>query len=123
MPAPSPDFPHESQAPGSDYFPENDLLESASLATELVGPGGIADGQVRELEALHILDPDQVSSDAIKKRVGLGFYLAAGWVVLISALALLAPVLPLDPPDKVLRCIACPVSAAHWLALLMASRG
>jgi peptide/nickel transport system permease protein len=115
MPAPSPDFPHESQAPGSDYFPDNDLLESSSIATELVGPGGIADGQVRELEALHILDPDQVGSDAIKKRLGLGFYVAAGWMALISALALLAPWLPLAANDKVSRCIACPVSAAHWL--------
>jgi len=76
MPAPSPDFPRESQAPGSDYFPEGDFLESGSMATELVGPGGIADGHVRELEGLHILDPDQVPADAVKKRLGLGFWTA-----------------------------------------------
>jgi peptide/nickel transport system permease protein len=115
MPAPSSEFPSEGQAPGSDYFPEADLLESSSMATELVGPGGIADGQVRELEALHILDPDQVGADAVKKRLGLGFWIATSWVGLITLLAVLAPVLPLDSPNKVSSCIKCPISSAHWL--------
>ncbi|MEI7592524.1 MAG: ABC transporter permease [Actinomycetes bacterium] len=115
MPAPSSDFPKESQAPGSDYFPSSDLLESSSMATELVGPGGIADGHVRELESLHFLDPDQVSADAIKRRLGLGFWLAAGWVGFISLLAVLAPYLPIQSPTKVSSCIKCPISAAHWL--------
>jgi len=109
MPAPSSEFPAQNQAPGSDYFPEADLLESGSMATELVGPGGIADGQVRELEALHILDPDQVGSGAIKKRLGLGFWIASGWVAFITLLAILAPVLPLESPSKVSSCIKYPI--------------
>ena len=112
MPAPSPEFPQESQAPGSDYFPSSDLLESSSLATELVGPGGIADGHVRELEALHILDPDQVGADAVKRRLGLGFWLASSWVGLVALLALLAPWLPIDNPNKVSACIKYPVMSS-----------
>jgi peptide/nickel transport system permease protein len=85
------------------------------MATELVGPGGIADGQVRELEGLHILDPDQVPSDAVKKRLGLGFYIAAGWVALVTIMAALAPYLPfLKNPSKVSSCLKCHASSEHW---------
>ena len=115
MSAPSPSSNPESQAPGSAYFPEEDLLESSSTAQELVGPGGIADGQVRELEELHILDPDQVGEGAIKKRLGIGFWIAAGWVALVALLALLAPVLPMPSPDKIVGLPKLPPSAAHWL--------
>jgi len=115
MPAPSPEFGGEGQAPGSDYFPESDFLESGSMATEIAGPGGIADGQVRELEGLHILDPDQVPSDAVKKRLGLGFWIASSWVGLVVVLAVLAPVLPLQNPNKVSSCLKCPPSSLHWL--------
>jgi len=114
MPAPSPEFGGESQAPGSEYFPESDFLESGSMATEIAGPGGIADGHVRELEGLHILDPDQVPSDAVKRRLGLGFWIASGWVGLVVVLAVLAPVLPLQNPNKVSACLKCPASSAHW---------
>ena len=36
-----------------------------------------------------------------RRRLGVGFWLAAGWMVLIVTLALLAPVLPLADPDQV----------------------
>jgi hypothetical protein len=84
------------------------------MATEIAGPGGIADGHVRELEGLHILDPDQVPSDAVKRRLGLGFWIASGWVGLVVVLAVLAPVLPLQNPNKVSACLKCPASSAHW---------
>ena len=98
MPAPSPSSRPGgmSQAPGSDYFPESDFLESGSMANRV---SQIADGQVAELEVLHSLDPDQVSDVVAKKRLGLGFWIASGWVGLIALLALLAPVLPLTDPN------------------------
>lgn len=41
------------------------------------------------------------SESATKRRLGLGFWLAMGWVVLITGLAILAPWLPLDDPTQV----------------------
>ncbi len=38
--------------------------------------------------------------DVVKKKLGFGFYISAGWVVLISLTALLAPFLPLQKYDK-----------------------
>src|SRR5262245_18574277 len=35
-----------------------------------------------------------------RAKFGIGAWLAAGWLALIVVVALLAPVLPLDPPDK-----------------------
>ena len=53
------------------------------MATEIAGTGGIADGQVAELEGLHDLDPDQVAGDAVKKRLGSGSGSPSGWVCLV----------------------------------------
>lgn len=38
-----------------------------------------------------------------KRRLGFGFWLAIGWLVLVVALAVLAPVLPLADPDETLN--------------------
>ena len=84
-----------SQAPGSEYFPESDYLESGDLATRL---GQVADGQVAELEVLHTLDPDQVSG-VVKKRLGWSFWLATAWIAFITGLAVFASFLPLKDPD------------------------
>ena len=53
MPAPSPEFPSSGQAPGSDYFPTSDFLESPNLATELTG---IVDADMAAADALNRLD-------------------------------------------------------------------
>ncbi|MEZ5134703.1 MAG: ABC transporter permease [Acidimicrobiales bacterium] len=96
MPEHSPEHPG-NQAPGSNYFPSGDFLESPNLATELTQ---IADVDAYNLEALHNLDPDQVPEDAVKKRLGWTFWIAAAWIFLIVALALLAPLLEkLGMPD------------------------
>lgn len=96
MPEHSPEHPG-NQAPGSNYFPSGDFLESPNLATELTQ---IADVDAYNLEVLHNLDPDQVPEDAVKKRLGWTFWIAAGWIFLIVALALLAPLLEkLGMPD------------------------
>jgi peptide/nickel transport system permease protein len=38
-----------------------------------------------------------------KHRLGFGFWLAVGWLVLVISLALLAPILPLAAPDETLN--------------------
>jgi peptide/nickel transport system permease protein len=101
-----------SQAPGSAYYPESDYLESGDLATRL---GQVADGQVAELEMLHTLDPDQVSG-VVKKRLGLSFWLATGWVVFISGLAIFAAFLPLkDPNFQDYNALKEGPSSQYWL--------
>ncbi len=40
--------------------------------------------------------PEASSGDAAKRRLGFGFWISVTWMVLITALALLAPVLPID---------------------------
>ncbi len=98
-----------SPAPGSTFFPEKDFL--ASPSTEVIE---IADSQVDELTALHAFDPDQVPADAVKKRLGWLFWLAAGWFLLIVALALAAPLLEragiLPDPTKAVKCPSPPCS-------------
>ena len=63
--------------------------------------------------------PMDESSGAIKeRRLGLGFWLPMGWIIVIVGLALLAPVLPLkDPTDYFIRPgerPPYPPSADHW---------
>jgi peptide/nickel transport system permease protein len=115
MPAPSPSSGRDgiSQAPGSAYFPESDFLESGSMANRITQ---VADGQVAELEVLHTLDPGQVSDIVAKKRLGLGFWIASGWVGLITLLAILAPVLPLtDPNFQNYNSVKVGPSSQFWL--------
>ena len=63
--------------------------------------------------------PMDGSSGAVKvRRLGLGFWLPMGWMIVIVGVALLAPVLPLkDPPDSFIRPgerPPYPPSADHW---------
>lgn len=43
--------------------------------------------------------PDKAADTVTKKTLGLGFWLAIGWIVLICLLAIFADVLPLKDPD------------------------
>ena len=63
--------------------------------------------------------PMDESSGAVKaRRLGLGFWLPMGWMIVIVGVALLAPVLPLkDPTDYFIRPgerPPYPPSADHW---------
>ena len=53
-----------------------------------------------------------------ERRLGLGFWLPMGWIILIVGAALLAPVLPIkDPTDYFIRPgerPPYPPSADHW---------
>lgn len=44
---------------------------------------------------------DELPSEFVEtKRLGIGFWIAVGWIVLIVLLAVLAPILPIKDPDK-----------------------
>lgn len=49
--------------------------------------------------ALAAADIQAAEGSTIKKRLGFGFWLAVAWLVLMIALAVLAPVLPIKDPD------------------------
>jgi len=106
MPAPSHD-PVHGAVPGAGSV----FAESGDLATEI---GGIADGEVTELAGIHALDPGQVTGPRAGRRLGLTFWIASGWFVLIALAALLAPILPLDDPDRTVARPRLAPSAEHW---------
>lgn len=57
-------------------------------------------------------EPDE----AVRKRLGIGFWIALGWVVVIIALAVLAPVLPIADPEQVAHGPRLsPPTAHNWL--------
>ena len=66
----------------------------------------------------------EVALDAIRegdaerevKKLGLGFWIAVGWLVLLITLAVLAPVLPFieDPNVSNADALEAPPSAEHW---------
>jgi peptide/nickel transport system permease protein len=116
MPAPSPSpDPGErlTREVGSAAYDGGDMHLGTNYAEEI---GAIADGQVSELEILHTLDPDQVSGQAVKKRLGLAFWVASSWVGLVTLLAILAPWLPLkDPNFQDYTALKQGPSSAYWL--------
>lgn len=48
-----------------------------------------------------IVDAPAIPEDAVKKRLGTAFWVAVGWMVLLSVLCLLAPILPIADPDEI----------------------
>ena len=104
MPAPSPDM---SGRPAKDSV----FASSGDLATEV---GRIADGDASNLEALRTLDPDQVEGARAKKRLGLFFWIAAGFFLLVVVLAVTAPWLPIKDPAKVVGRPRLAPSASFW---------
>ena len=71
------------------------------------------------MDALEIADP--VAPEAIvavrrRRRAGVGFVLAAGWIVLVLLLAVFADVLPIQSPTDIdFLAKRAPPSAEHWL--------
>lgn len=52
-------------------------------------------------ESVEVVVEERVPSEFVeKKRLGWGFWVAIGWIVLIVALAALAPALPIKDPDR-----------------------
>jgi peptide/nickel transport system permease protein len=106
MPAPSHD-PVHGAVPGSRSV----FAESGDFATEI---SDIADGDALAISGLHELDPDQVAAPKAKRRLGMAFWIASGWFALIALAALLAPILPLDDPNKTVARPRLAPSSAHW---------
>ena len=98
MPAPSPDFPWESQAPAPTTSPR---ATSSSRQHGHRDRPQIADGHVRELEGLHILDPDQVVRRASRSGSAGSSGSRSGWVGLVVAAGRCSRrCLPLEGPNK-----------------------
>ena len=104
MPAPSPDA---AGRPAADSV----FSASGDLATEVTR---IADGDSRSLETLHTLDPDQVEGARAKKRLGLFFWIAAGFFILIVVSAITAPWLPIKDPAKIVGRPRLAPNATFW---------
>jgi peptide/nickel transport system permease protein len=76
-------------------------------AAVLVGPAAsVSPTLVVEAEAVGV---------APRKRLGLVFWLAAGWVILVILAAIFASVLPLQDPSLPSALPGLKPSAAHWL--------
>ena len=45
-----------------------------------------------------VTDEDILPDDAVKKRLGVAFWICGGWLVLIALVAVLAPILPIEDP-------------------------
>jgi peptide/nickel transport system permease protein len=71
------------------------------------------------MAALEIADP--IEAEAIvparrRRRMGVGFVLAAGWIVFVLLLAIFADVLPIQSPTDIdFLAKRAPPSAEHWL--------
>lgn len=106
MPAPSHDPVHGAVPGRSSVF-----AESGDFATEI---SDIAAGDAAILESLHTLDPDQVVGAKAKRRLGLAFWIASGWFALVALAALLAPILPIDDPNKTVARPRLAPNMEHW---------
>lgn len=101
MPERSPSSAEEAEGRYGDPA-HGELLFSSETTRSAITT--IVDEDYDAAEGLAKLDPDQVApGDIVKKRFGLGFWIAIGWLALISGLAALANVLPLRPPDEIPR--------------------
>jgi len=62
----------------------------------------VADQHMPESEiALLDISGEEEILESAKKKLGIGFWIAVGWLVLVVALALLAPILPIDGQNDV----------------------
>jgi peptide/nickel transport system permease protein len=97
MPEQSPNARQSFRTPLGE---DKDFLEPATMADEITD---YADSVASERDAFRTLDPEdaEAAGDRVKKKLGIGFWFAAGWMVLIIVLALLAPYLPIEDPNAI----------------------
>lgn len=59
-------------------------------------------------------EPEDETEQFLERRLGIGFWLAIAWVVLVTALALLAPLLPIDGVNQSVGGRLDSPSLDHW---------
>ena len=80
------------------------------------GSGGVITESAAEI-GLDALTAGDTDTERDVKKLGVGFWLAVGWLVLLISLAVLAPVLPfVDDPNARggIDALEAPPSAEHW---------
>lgn len=82
-------MPEQGEAALSEGYSERSIYRESSLEVR-------ADAVVSEVGGVA-----GTPEGAVKRRLGLGFWLAVGWLVAITLLALSASVLPLEDPEKI----------------------
>jgi peptide/nickel transport system permease protein len=79
---------------------DRDFLEPATIADELTD---YADSVAQQRDAFRVFDPEDAEAvqERVKRRLGIGFWLASAWMVFIILAAALAPFLPIDDPNAI----------------------
>jgi peptide/nickel transport system permease protein len=101
-----------------EHLPESEnLVDDLPVSSPMDVYVGATETGLVETDVLHELDPDQVADEKVRKRLGIGFWIASGWMAFITFIAVFAPVLPFQDPNA-LATDAAPFAApssAHWL--------
>ena len=75
-----------TETPGAD----NGATDGGSGCNSAGDDGGIG-----------VVLPDEMVDDAVKKKLGIGFWTALGWLGVLVATVMFAPLLPFEDPGKV----------------------
>jgi peptide/nickel transport system permease protein len=93
------------------------LPAGAGTGTGVAGAAG-GDGVGPDPEGAavdELVGADVGARASLRRRLGVQFWLCVGWLVVVTALGLLAPVLPLDDPNvSDFSALAEPPSGEHW---------
>ncbi|MDZ4826772.1 MAG: ABC transporter permease [Actinomycetota bacterium] len=97
MPDPRADSPLSESLPDNSLYVESALeIRTDAIVAEVHGASG-------------------APGDAVKRRLGFGFWLAIAWLVLMTFLAAFGPMLPLDDPTDFVGKSKESFSSDHWL--------
>jgi peptide/nickel transport system permease protein len=98
-----PGVPHPTPTDGSGFFGTP------------YGPGAavldFADASVREQDVFGAIDPEDAAVDAperVERKLGIGFWVAAGWMAVLVILAAIAPFITEDDPSDLVGLLPDP---------------
>ena len=72
-----------------------------------------ADARVREADTFAILDPEDAALETEQRKekvLGFGFWLAAGWLVVLVLACLIAPFITVDDPSAIVEILPDPIA-------------